>query len=52
VAEWGIEPVMPAAIAPDIFLRQGVIIFILTTLICLYPTIKILTLKILEASKR
>ena len=52
VADWGIEPVMPAAIAPDIFLRQGVIIFILTTLICLYPTIKILTLKILEASKR
>ncbi len=52
VAEWGIDPVMPAAIAPDIFLRQGVIIFVLTTIICLYPIIKILTLKVLEASKR
>jgi putative ABC transport system permease protein len=51
VADWGIEPVMPAAIAPDIFLWQGLIIFILTTIICFYPTIKILTLKILEAAK-
>lgn len=52
VADWGIEPVMPAAIAPDIFLWQGLIIFILTTFICFYPTIKILTLKILDASKQ
>lgn len=52
VAEWGIDPVMPAAIAPDIFLWQGMIIFILTTIICFYPTIKILTLKILDASKQ
>lgn len=51
VAEWGIEPIMPTAIAPDIFLWQGMMVFILTTIICFYPTIKILTLKILEASK-
>jgi putative ABC transport system permease protein len=51
VAEWGIEPLMPAAIAPDIFLWQGFIIFILTTIICFYPTLKILNLKILDASK-
>lgn len=51
-AEWGIEPVMPAALAPDIFLWQGLIIFILTTVICFYPTIKILTLNILDASKQ
>lgn len=52
VAEWGIEPIMPTAIAPDIFLWQGLMVFILTTIICFYPTIKILTLKILEASKQ
>jgi putative ABC transport system permease protein len=52
VADWGIEPVMPAAIAPDIFLWQGLIIFILTTFICFYPTIKIITLNILDASKQ
>ncbi len=51
VAEFGIEPIMPTAIAPDIFLWQGLMVFILTTIICLYPTIKILTLKILEASR-
>jgi putative ABC transport system permease protein len=51
VAEWGIEPIMPTAIAPDIFLWQGMMVFILTTIICFYPTIKILTLKILEASR-
>jgi putative ABC transport system permease protein len=51
VAEWGIEPTMPTAIAPDIFLWQGLMIFILTTIICFYPTIKILTLKILDTSK-
>jgi putative ABC transport system permease protein len=52
VAEWGIEPIMPTAIAPDIFLWQGLMVFILTTIICFYPTIKILTLKILEASRQ
>ena len=52
VAEFGIEPILPTAIAPDIFLWQGLMVFILTTIICLYPTIKILTLKILEASRQ
>ncbi len=51
VAEWGIEPIIPTAIAPDIFLWQRLMVFILTTIICFYPTIKILTLKILEASR-
>ncbi len=51
VAEWGIEPIMPTAISGEIYLWQGLMVFILTTIICFYPTIKILTLKILEASK-
>lgn len=51
VAEWGIEPVMPTALSPEIFIWQGMMVFILTTIICFYPTIKILTLKILDASK-
>lgn len=51
VADFGIEPIMPTAIAPDIYLWQGFMVFILTTIICFYPSIKILTLKILEASK-
>lgn len=52
IAEWGMEPTMPTAIAPDIFLWQGIMVFMLTTIICFYPTIKILTLKILESSRQ
>lgn len=52
VAEFGIEPVLPAAVDPEIFLWQGMIIFILSTIICLYPTVKILTLNILDSSRK
>jgi putative ABC transport system permease protein len=52
VAEWGIEPIMPTAISGEIYLWQGLMVFILTTIICFYPTIKILTLKILDASRQ
>lgn len=51
IAEWGIDPVLPAAIAPDIFLWQGLVIFLLTMLISLYPTVRIMTLKILDAAR-
>ncbi len=51
VQEWGIEPVMPAAIAPDIFLWQGIIIFIITMVISLYPGIRIFTLDILKHAR-
>ncbi len=50
--EMGFEPIMPMAIAPDIFLWQGSVIFIITTIICLYPSLKIFTLNILDASRR
>lgn len=49
--EMGFEPIMPMAIAPDIFLWQGSIIFLITTFICLYPSLKITTLNILDASR-
>ncbi len=51
VQEWGIEPIMPAALAPEIFIWQGMIIFILATVICLYPGIKIFTLNILDSAR-
>ncbi len=51
VQEWGIEPIMPAALAPDIFMWQGMIIFFLATVICLYPGIKIFTLNILNSAR-
>jgi putative ABC transport system permease protein len=51
ILEFGFEPILPMAIYPEIFVWQGLIIFIITTLICLYPTLKISTLKILDASR-
>lgn len=51
VEEMGFEPIMPIAIAPDIFIWQGSVIFLITTFICLYPSIKITTLNILDASR-
>jgi putative ABC transport system permease protein len=49
--EMGFEPIMPMTIAPDIFLWQGSVIFLITTIICLYPSLKITTLNILDASR-
>ncbi|MEX0680970.1 MAG: FtsX-like permease family protein [Balneolales bacterium] len=49
--EWGMEAIMPAALAPDIFLWQGLVILIMTTVICFYPTIKIFTLNILDSAR-
>ena len=51
IEEMGFEPVMPVAIAPDIFLWQGSVIFFIATVICLYPSFKIATLNILNASR-
>lgn len=51
IRDYGMEPILPTAIAGDIFLWQGFIVFVLTILISLYPVIKISTLNILDASK-
>lgn len=51
IIEYGFDPVIPAAIAPDIYLYQGIFVFIISLLISLYPIIKIMTLTILDASR-
>ncbi|MEX0770176.1 MAG: FtsX-like permease family protein [Balneolaceae bacterium] len=50
--DYGMEPILPAAIAPDIFLWQGMIIFLITTVICFYPSLKILRLNIIDAARK
>jgi ABC-type antimicrobial peptide transport system permease subunit len=52
VAEFGIDPIIPAAIAPDIYIYQGSFVFILTLLISCYPIIKILSLNTIESSRK
>ncbi|MEX0648357.1 MAG: FtsX-like permease family protein [Balneolaceae bacterium] len=51
VLEFGFEPVLPVALAPDIFFWQGSVVFIIATLICFYPSTKILRMNILEAKR-
>lgn len=51
IEEMGFEPVLPMAIAPDIFMWQGSVIFAMSIIICMYPTVKIATMNILDASR-
>ncbi|MFO7846074.1 MAG: FtsX-like permease family protein [Balneolaceae bacterium] len=52
MADFGIDPILPASLSPDIFLWQGLIVFCITILICLYPSLKIKTLSITESSRK
>lgn len=47
--EMGFEAILPFYLHADIFILQGVIIFILAFLISLYPVLKISTMNILQA---
>lgn len=51
IEEMGFEPIMPMAIASDIFIWQGSVIFVMAIIICMYPTLKIATMNILDASR-
>ena len=48
---FGVEPIFPAAFQWDIFLTQAVIVAILTTILSIYPIIKILKLKTIAAMR-
>jgi putative ABC transport system permease protein len=49
--DFGFEPIMVFSLSPKVFLLQGAAIFIITTFICLYPTLKIARMNILESKK-
>ena len=52
IAEYGFDPVIPAAIASDIYIFQGMFVFVLSVLISFYPTIKILRLNTMDATRK
>lgn len=52
IADYGFDPVIPAAIESDIYVFQGAFVFILSVLISFYPVIKILSLKTMEATRK
>ena len=49
--EFGIEPLITASTAPEIFYNQAITVFIIVTLLALYPIFKISKLKPIEAMR-
>jgi len=52
MAEYGMEAIMTFSLDPTIFITQGVVVFGISMLIVLYPVTRILTLNVLEASRK
>ncbi|RMG80997.1 MAG: ABC transporter permease [Bacteroidetes bacterium] len=48
---YGFEPVLKVSTDPVIFINQGIIIYILATVLAVYPILKILKLKAIEAMR-
>jgi putative ABC transport system permease protein len=49
--DFGIEPLITASTAPEIFYNQAIIVFVIVTLLALYPIFKISKLKPVEAMR-
>ena len=49
--KFGVEPILPASIAPGIFLSQALVVFIMITILAIYPMYKIHKLKPVEAMR-
>jgi putative ABC transport system permease protein len=49
--KFGMDPLMPTSLAPDLFYVQAIIVFIITSVLALYPIINIIRLKPVEAMK-
>ena len=48
---YGFEPVLKVSTDPMIFINQGIIIYILASVLAVYPILKILKLKAIEAMR-
>jgi ABC-type lipoprotein release transport system permease subunit len=49
--KFGFEPIFPAAFQPEIFLTHAIIVFILTSILAIYPLLKIKGLKPVQAMR-
>ncbi len=50
--DMGFEPVLPFSVAPDIFIYQGITIFIIALVVSLYPVKKIFRLDMISAARK
>lgn len=51
VMDFGFDPIIPMSFAPDQFFIQGFYVFLISMVVFLFPLIKILRLKILDAAR-
>ncbi|MCH8548541.1 MAG: ABC transporter permease [Balneolaceae bacterium] len=51
ITEMGWDAILPVSFAPELFYMQGLIIFLLSLIIFLYPLTKIIRLNVLEAAR-
>ncbi len=51
MAQYGMEAIMPASIAPSIFINQAIVVFIFSMLTTFYPTLNIFKLNTADAIK-
>ena len=49
--KFGVEPLLPASLDPMIFVKQGLVIFLMITVLSIYPMIKLARLKPVEAMR-
>jgi putative ABC transport system permease protein len=49
--QYGIEPMLYFSLAPEVFLSQTLIVFIITMLIAIYPVVQVFKLNILKAAR-
>ena len=50
-AKFGIEPLLPASVDLDIFVTQAINVFVLTTLLAIYPCLAIWKMKAVDAMR-
>lgn len=49
--KWGFDPIFPTAFEPGVFLVQAFVVFIITSVLALYPLLKIMRLRPVEAMR-
>lgn len=49
--QYGFEPIFPATLQPGIFIAQALVVFVITSVLALYPAWKIRNLKPMEAMR-
>jgi putative ABC transport system permease protein len=50
--KFGFEPIFPTSLNPEIFIRQGIIVLIISMILFMYPLVKIKSMKPVNAMRK